>query len=92
MEDNDLGILRSLSVEDAETSGGGFPGWVGNIAGSLRTDNPAYQQGMHFFDVSIDNRMILYYLAWTPYMTAISKIIALNQITNGGPSEQICGF
>ncbi|THG96966.1 hypothetical protein EW026_g4966 [Hermanssonia centrifuga] len=67
MEDNDLGILRSLSVEDAETSGGGFPGWVGNIAGSLRTDNPAYQQ------------------AWTPYMTAISKIIALNQITNGGP-------
>ena len=30
---------------DAETSGGGLPGWVGTIAGSLRTDNPNYTQG-----------------------------------------------
>ncbi|KAJ7644336.1 glycoside hydrolase family 35 protein [Roridomyces roridus] len=52
---------------DAETTGGGFPGWVGNIAGSLRTNNTNYTQ------------------AWVPYMTAISKIIAKNQITNGGP-------
>lgn len=26
-------------------------------------------------------------IAWTPYMTAISKIIAKNQITQGGPSK-----
>ncbi|GLB41894.1 putative beta-galactosidase, domain 3 [Lyophyllum shimeji] len=60
-------IARPGPYINGETTGGGFPGWVGNIAGSLRTDNPSYQQ------------------AWTPYMTAISKIIARNQITNGGP-------
>ncbi|THH33329.1 hypothetical protein EUX98_g843 [Antrodiella citrinella] len=52
---------------DGETTGGGFPGWVGNIAGSLRTDNPNYTA------------------AWVPYMTQISKIIAQNQVSNGGP-------
>jgi hypothetical protein len=52
---------------DAETSGGGFPGYVGNIAGALRTDAEDYHQ------------------AWVPYMTAVSQIIAKNQITNGGP-------
>jgi hypothetical protein len=31
---------------NAETTGGGFPGWVGNIAGSLRTNNPNYTQGV----------------------------------------------
>ena len=25
--------------------------------------------------------------AWTPYMTEIAKLIAQNQITNGGPSK-----
>ncbi|KJA23488.1 glycoside hydrolase family 35 protein [Hypholoma sublateritium FD-334 SS-4] len=52
---------------DAETTGGGFPGWVGNIGGSLRANNANYTQ------------------AWTPYLTAITKILARNQITNGGP-------
>ncbi|KAK7048172.1 beta-galactosidase [Favolaschia claudopus] len=60
-------IARPGPYINAETTGGGFPGWVGNIAGSLRTNNPNYTA------------------AWTPYMTAISKIIARNQITNGGP-------
>ncbi|KAF5316478.1 hypothetical protein D9619_006706 [Psilocybe cf. subviscida] len=60
-------IARPGPYINAETTGGGFPGWVGNIAGSLRTNNAAYTQ------------------AWTPYMTAIAKIIARNQITNGGP-------
>ncbi|THV02456.1 glycoside hydrolase family 35 protein [Dendrothele bispora CBS 962.96] len=52
---------------NAETSGGGLPGWVGNIAGDLRTNNPNYTQ------------------AWTPYMNTVSKLIAKNQITEGGP-------
>ncbi|KAF8078179.1 glycoside hydrolase family 35 protein [Lyophyllum atratum] len=60
-------IARPGPYINGETTGGGFPGWVGNIAGSLRTNNPSYQQ------------------AWTPYMTAVSKIISKNQITNGGP-------
>ncbi|KAJ7134399.1 glycoside hydrolase family 35 protein [Mycena epipterygia] len=60
-------IARPGPYINAETTGGGFPGWVGNIAGSLRTNNPNYTQ------------------AWVPYLTAISKIIARNQITNGGP-------
>ncbi|KAJ7714217.1 glycoside hydrolase family 35 protein [Mycena metata] len=76
-------IARPGPYINGETTGGGFPGWVGNIAGvlsrvpsssgpndepgSLRTNNPNYTQ------------------AWTPYLTAISKIIARNQITNGGP-------
>ncbi|KAJ7164663.1 glycoside hydrolase family 35 protein [Mycena crocata] len=60
-------IARPGPYINAETTGGGFPGWVGNIAGDLRTNNPNYTQ------------------AWVPYMTAISKIIARNQITNGGP-------
>ncbi|KAF4569577.1 hypothetical protein EYR40_008555 [Pleurotus pulmonarius] len=60
-------IARPGPYINAETTGGGFPGWVGNIAGSLRTNNPNFKQ------------------AWTPYMTVISKIIAENQITNGGP-------
>lgn len=36
---------------DAETSGGGFPGWVGAISGSLRTDNAAYEQGAAFLAI-----------------------------------------
>ncbi|KAJ7729673.1 glycoside hydrolase family 35 protein [Mycena maculata] len=60
-------IARPGPYINGETTGGGFPGWVGNIAGSLRTDNTNYTQ------------------AWTPYLTAISKIIARNQITEGGP-------
>ncbi|KAJ6584740.1 glycoside hydrolase family 35 protein [Mycena capillaripes] len=60
-------IARPGPYINAETTGGGFPGWVGNIAGSLRTNNENYTQ------------------AWLPYMTAISKIIAKNQITEGGP-------
>ncbi|KAJ7264004.1 glycoside hydrolase family 35 protein [Mycena haematopus] len=60
-------IARPGPYINAETTGGGFPGWVGNIAGSLRTNNTNYTE------------------AWMPYMTAISKIIARNQITNGGP-------
>ncbi|KAF7365411.1 Beta-galactosidase [Mycena venus] len=60
-------IARPGPYINGETTGGGFPGWVGNVAGSLRTNNPNYTQ------------------AWVPYMTAISKIIARNQITNGGP-------
>ncbi|KAF7346101.1 Beta-galactosidase [Mycena sanguinolenta] len=60
-------IARPGPYINGETTGGGFPGWVGNIAGSLRTNNSAYTE------------------AWMPYLTAISKIIAANQITNGGP-------
>lgn len=60
-------IARPGPYINAETTGGGFPGWVGNIAGNLRTNNPNYTQ------------------AWVPYMTTISKIIARNQVTNGGP-------
>ncbi|KAJ7589475.1 glycoside hydrolase family 35 protein [Mycena floridula] len=60
-------IARPGPYINAETTGGGFPGWVGNIAGSVRTNNPNFTQ------------------AWVPYMTAISQIIAKNQITNGGP-------
>ena len=30
---------------DAETTGGGYPGWVGNIEGDLRTNNSAYTEG-----------------------------------------------
>ncbi|KAJ3482157.1 hypothetical protein NLI96_g7176 [Meripilus lineatus] len=37
-------IARPGPYINAETTGGGFPGWVGNIAGSLRTDNPNYTQ------------------------------------------------
>ncbi|KAF8892186.1 glycosyl hydrolases family 35-domain-containing protein [Infundibulicybe gibba] len=60
-------VARPGPYINAETTGGGFPGWVGNVAGSLRTNNANYAQ------------------AWTPYMTAIAKIIAKNQISNGGP-------
>lgn len=27
-------------------------------------------------------------VAWTPYLTAITKILARNQITNGGPGKR----
>ncbi|KAJ3561176.1 hypothetical protein NP233_g10355 [Leucocoprinus birnbaumii] len=60
-------IARPGPYINGETTGGGFPGWVGNVAGSLRTNNANYKA------------------AWLPYMTAISKIIARNQITEGGP-------
>ncbi|VDB90655.1 unnamed protein product [Peniophora sp. CBMAI 1063] len=60
-------IARPGPYINAETSGGGFPGWAGNIAGSVRTDN------------------VNFTAAWMPYQTAISKIIAKNQITEGGP-------
>lgn len=34
-----------MALPDGETTGGGFPGWVGNIAGSLRTNNTNYKEG-----------------------------------------------
>ncbi|KAL1696048.1 glycoside hydrolase family 35 protein [Schizophyllum commune] len=67
VKDAGLWLIARSPMIDAETTGGGYPGWVGNIEGDLRTNNPAYTE------------------AWTPYMTAISKIIARNQITEGGP-------
>ncbi|EGO22566.1 glycoside hydrolase family 35 protein [Serpula lacrymans var. lacrymans S7.9] len=60
-------IARPGPYINGETTGGGFPGWAGNIAGSLRDNNPNYTQ------------------AWTPYLNSIAKIIARNQITEGGP-------
>ncbi|TDL23439.1 glycoside hydrolase family 35 protein [Rickenella mellea] len=60
-------IARPGPYINGEASGGGFPGWVGNVAGTLRSTNTAYTA------------------AWTPYMTAISKLISQNQVTNGGP-------
>ncbi|KAI0091585.1 glycoside hydrolase family 35 protein [Irpex rosettiformis] len=69
-------IARPGPYINGETTGGGFPGWVGTISGSLRTDNPNYTQADHK-----DNAIP----AWTLYMTQISKLIAKNQITNGGP-------
>lgn len=42
-------------VLDAETSGGGFPGWVSAISGSLRTNNAAYEQGTEIL-LSIQQR------------------------------------
>ncbi|KAI0318758.1 glycoside hydrolase family 35 protein [Amylostereum chailletii] len=35
-------IARPGPYINGETTGGGFPGWVGNVAGSLRTDNINY--------------------------------------------------
>ncbi|KAF5351319.1 hypothetical protein D9758_008015 [Tetrapyrgos nigripes] len=64
---NAVTVKRPGPYINGETTGGGFPGWVGNIAGDLRTNNPNYTQ------------------AWTPYLNIISKIIAKNQITQGGP-------
>ncbi|KAI0765993.1 glycoside hydrolase family 35 protein [Irpex lacteus] len=60
-------IARPGPYINGETTGGGFPGWVGAISGSLRSTNSNYTQ------------------AWTPYLTQIAKLIAKNQITNGGP-------
>ncbi|CAK5269747.1 unnamed protein product [Mycena citricolor] len=37
-------IARPGPYTNAEATGGGLPGWVGNIAGSLRTNNPNYTQ------------------------------------------------
>ncbi|THV02543.1 glycoside hydrolase family 35 protein [Dendrothele bispora CBS 962.96] len=73
--------------KDGETTGGGFPGWVGNIAGDLRTDNPNYTQGNLLLSLDPDTSVHSYYhrSAWTPYLNTISKIIAKNQITEGGP-------
>ncbi|KAJ7288517.1 glycoside hydrolase family 35 protein [Mycena rebaudengoi] len=62
-------IARPGPYINGETTGGGFPGWVGNIAGDLRTNNPNFTE------------------TWVPYMTAMTKIIARNQITEGGPTE-----
>ncbi|KAF9269213.1 glycoside hydrolase family 35 protein [Marasmius fiardii PR-910] len=60
-------IARPGPYINGETTGGGFPGWVGNIQGSLRTNNAAYLA------------------AYKPYLIAISRLIAKNQITQGGP-------
>ncbi|KAH8834879.1 glycoside hydrolase family 35 protein [Flagelloscypha sp. PMI_526] len=60
-------IARPGPYINAETTGGGFPGWVGTIPGSLRTNNEEYTK------------------TWIPYMTKISKLVAANQITQGGP-------
>jgi len=77
-------MLFTDQSTDGETTGGGFPGWVGNVAGDLRTNNPNYKDGLFSTDCRASCRSIR--VAWTPYMTAISKIIARNQITEGGPS------
>ncbi|KAF7297824.1 Beta-galactosidase [Mycena kentingensis (nom. inval.)] len=37
-------IARPGPYINGETTGGGFPGWVGNVAGSLRTNNPNFTQ------------------------------------------------
>lgn len=46
-------IARPGPYINGETTGGGFPGWVGNIAGSLRTDNVNYTQAWQPYMISI---------------------------------------
>ncbi|KAG6888064.1 hypothetical protein C0995_010839 [Termitomyces sp. Mi166 len=46
-------IARPGPYINGETTGGGFPGWVGNIAGNLRTNNPNYQEAWTPYMTSI---------------------------------------
>ncbi|KAJ8456901.1 hypothetical protein ONZ45_g18534 [Pleurotus djamor] len=80
-------IARPGPYINAETTGGGFPGWVGNIAGSLRTNNPNFAQGAPVSSFELYQRSLTgeHTKAWKPYMTVISQLIAKNQITHGGP-------
>ncbi|ETW78704.1 glycoside hydrolase family 35 protein [Heterobasidion irregulare TC 32-1] len=46
-------IARPGPYINAETTGGGFPGWVGNIAGSLRTDNINYTRAWKPYMIAV---------------------------------------
>ena len=86
--------LAAEAGSDAETTGGGFPGWVGNIGGSLRTNNPNYTESEPLCVRATPTHLLKCFLfaAWVPYMTAITKIIARNQITEGGPGASLVDF
>ncbi|KAK6536689.1 hypothetical protein TWF281_000910 [Arthrobotrys megalospora] len=60
-------IARPGPYINAESAGGGLPGWGARVEGQWRNSNANYTA------------------AWQPYINSVGKIIAKNQITNGGP-------
>ncbi|KAG7094115.1 hypothetical protein E1B28_007729 [Marasmius oreades] len=77
-------IARPGPYINAETTGGGFPGWLGNIQGSLRTNNAAYMTGKTSWRLLLVQRVDKI-TAYKPYLKTVSQLIAKNQITQGGP-------
>ncbi|KAF2472055.1 uncharacterized protein BDR25DRAFT_366810 [Lindgomyces ingoldianus] len=65
-------IARPGPYINAEASGGGFPGWLQRINGTLRTRAPDYLKAT---DLYINPH----------YAASVGKAIAAAQITNGGP-------
>ncbi|EJD44926.1 hypothetical protein AURDEDRAFT_64886 [Auricularia subglabra TFB-10046 SS5] len=69
-------ILRPGPYINAETTGGGIPGHVLNLP----------DQNTWFpYNGELRSNDTLFQDAWKDYITGIGKIVAKNQITNGGP-------
>ncbi|KAK4569364.1 hypothetical protein LTR86_003127 [Recurvomyces mirabilis] len=62
-------LVRPGPYINAETTAGGFPGWLltGEYGASLRDNGTKYTG------------------AWTPYWAAVSKMVAEHSVTKGGP-------
>lgn len=60
-------MARPGPFANAETSGGGIPGWVIRKGADMRTNDADY------------------FASWQVYWDAICKLVAKNQISQGGP-------
>jgi hypothetical protein len=60
-------MIRPGPYINAETSAGGFPGWLVGSTDNLRDNTTAYFE------------------AWKPYMSAVSQLVAANELSKGGP-------
>jgi len=76
-------IARPGPYINAEASGGGFPGWIQRINGTLRTSAADFLNATDKYEANIElDRTLLISLS---YMKNVGANIAKAQVTNGGP-------
>jgi beta-galactosidase GanA len=79
-------LARPGPYINAEVSGGGFPGWLQRINGTLRTSAPDYLSSTDKYAFQKPPPTSTYILRQHhSYMKNIGENIAKAQITNGGP-------
>jgi beta-galactosidase GanA len=80
-------LARPGPYINAESSGGGFPGWLQRVNATLRTVEPGYMDATQVYVCypRLIFRTISLSLSIYSYANNTASIIAKNQITNGGP-------
>lgn len=80
-------LARPGPYINAEVTGGGFPGWLQRVNGTLRTADKEFLDATQTYEMRYSSvlQVRLYSCTLTSYISHTAATIAKAQITNGGP-------